>query len=1711
MSASDSDSGRALRSGSVASNNPGSSSSGKPTGGGGGKKRRQVTGEATLHRMMNEARYELDVDPYRGMMRYAKTNHQSAQEAEEDTAAPRAAAFAISPWESSCRSQAPADENQQVVDTPGSTLVQMVCLNQCPCLIGWTDQQMQKKKTNKRKKGAEDPKQAIGCRPGNAQRCRCDYNPFCLGTLGGVMDEVWQQRLQTIAGDTPTSSQDPAVENNETVIDLQESSSEDNGPPKVVKEKRFSPDPNLEESKTLYNHRTYVKLQSLRSSTLVESKMIRAYLTATLQDLTKVVSIDKCMRRIEDWNKELLFANPLLDAPIEAGQMRLAFPPGIENLGATCYLNTQLQCLAQIDVFLKGIFTWKAPPTQNDDKVTEVLSRFQRILASLHAGAQRQITTVEFSNALGIDHFEQQDPNEFSRLFFDFMHTKFKEEDSGGPGGLSELLPDLFQGMIKNQIICQKCSELSERKEPFMDLNLPIVKRSEEDKVPRKTGQQSILECLGEHVDTDVQFLFDLYCRDEMLEGDNQYFCDGCGCKQDACRRVRFEKVPPILNVQLSRYIFDIKTLNKKKVSEKVLLPLELHVESEREGTGQSAKHRYVLCAVMVHKGKSAYSGHYIAQAVNWVTGCWFEFNDTHVKLLKGGPECSFDPTTEGGMLKKGVSGSQDAYNLYYVEESFLAQSIVERIQSLESKDQSFVLDEKAEERAELYSKLSDACIKNREAAERLKKRREDILNELFRPDRPFEALVDHMDPPPVWVPGDFLRRFFSCTDPFEVEFETLGCDVVEDLIKSSENLCHHSQKGLHPRVARKGKLLPRVMYETILGSLFEEKAAILPDEMNDDDPHGFVVTPSENIFCQECVDEFHLDIRPKLDLLEDYVFLYEELDTKSEDAPIQYEAGTVFVCEEDKYVYLVARKFCSALRDHIKQIMKKVAPADAESIPIDENLLPQYETIAEGLETIEMKDIEVEESSTDKDENVDKQVNNAITCPHGVCTRSTKQIVRFVSWKVWQRIVKVFPHAIEHRLPRKSSDQVEVVEIPEECNLCEENESMIGNLSKQLSILARALSKLAESNGVDCDDVLFSDENETFHVVHVDEWKAFKRFTTTFRRKPAKSEPRELREEVIRCLKPHETLVHVTGDKSGDSGSLDEIDRRTIELVSKLVRPLKCSKHRMPTLSSLTIQHADQKSKISPQVRILDKTSYRKYILSLCALARILILSEEGCDFEVVDDNGEIISSGIMTDLCLKKRVFDWHPRLASCSQCRPERSVIMEGKSMSVSMVIHSDFCCENECHEELEKLFPQDTKTNGETTTKSKGNATDPIMIDVDPTATSADTFPLAVFEAESSASEESIMNDLTNYSSVSNGAEKDPIGNGLRRSSRRRKTRFPTGVLTSEDTVQVDICNNIAALRLLLYESCSEGTPFSPDHRLLLVVSPVDTRAEPDEKEVKRSVPVPLDFSLNQKSLVEICDQALGGLSDFVPKDSLVLVRQAIVLEDTMDIGKDDLITDLINLSNVSSSDSSGKKRKARVVEKGFTGTLLSAGQGNGNKKTRSDDGKEDKPAENGFHGSMLSNGPTNTSESSSNHGKEETPTSLLSADPVKCRSLVAVDNNQGDVKGDFKREEPSPTKGNILGNGDARDHTVVLDEPDTVLIYDDTKEDEEGNRLVLNVMESLKANPGVVEQNTDAVWKASKWSVEKNPSMRDAKALADHAYAKYLELTMEWDD
>ena len=80
---------------------------------------------------------------------------------------------------------------------------------------------------------------------------------------------------------------------------------------------------------------------------------------------------------------------------------------------------------------------------------------------------------------------------------------------------------------------------------------------------------------------------------------------------------------------------------------------------------------------------------------MDWTTGVWYEFNDEEVTILEGGPVSSFQPPetdSEGhnqpGNARK-VSGSQDAYNLFYVEQNYLASQSVKELQQFAENEET--------------------------------------------------------------------------------------------------------------------------------------------------------------------------------------------------------------------------------------------------------------------------------------------------------------------------------------------------------------------------------------------------------------------------------------------------------------------------------------------------------------------------------------------------------------------------------------------------------------------------------------------------------------------------------------------------------------------------------------------------------------------------------------------------------------------------------------------------------------------------------------------------------------------------------------------------------------------------------------------------------------------------------------------------------------
>lgn len=121
-----------------------------------------------------------------------------------------------------------------------------------------------------------------------------------------------------------------------------------------------------------------------------------------------------------------------------------------------------------------------------------------------------------------------------------------------------------------------------------------------------------------------------------MLEGCNQFYCNICESKQNVIRTISLRKCPPYLHLQLLRFVYDRQKGCRKKLNSSINFPLVLDMKKYFQNVGTTECTVYHLCAVLVHRGKSAHSGHYIARIKDRASGAWYEFNDEFVEKTKG-------------------------------------------------------------------------------------------------------------------------------------------------------------------------------------------------------------------------------------------------------------------------------------------------------------------------------------------------------------------------------------------------------------------------------------------------------------------------------------------------------------------------------------------------------------------------------------------------------------------------------------------------------------------------------------------------------------------------------------------------------------------------------------------------------------------------------------------------------------------------------------------------------------------------------------------------------------------------------------------------------------------------------------------------------------------------------------------------------------------
>ena len=316
---------------------------------------------------------------------------------------------------------------------------------------------------------------------------------------------------------------------------------------------------------------------------------------------------------------------------------------GLNNIGATCYMNATLQCLSNTkkltEYFLKEfkndnlnkIMTneyYKVIKNYNNKSYSpnsfkEVLSKENPLFAGIQANDSKDLINFlieRFHQELNVVNINQDDlsqipanqMNELSMLnaFVIDFRQKFNSPIS-----------NFFYGILETRSQCQGCKIMKFNFQLYSFLEFPLeqVNIFFNNKMGKPLYSQN-----GKNSDINLYECFEYNRKIDLMNGENQMFCDQCNKLCDATYTTLIYSGPNYLIINLNR--------GKGAVYEcKVIFPEQLNILNYVTFTQGITV--YELYAVICHLGPSSMSGHFVAYCKNSIDHKWYLYNDAFVSL----------------------------------------------------------------------------------------------------------------------------------------------------------------------------------------------------------------------------------------------------------------------------------------------------------------------------------------------------------------------------------------------------------------------------------------------------------------------------------------------------------------------------------------------------------------------------------------------------------------------------------------------------------------------------------------------------------------------------------------------------------------------------------------------------------------------------------------------------------------------------------------------------------------------------------------------------------------------------------------------------------------------------------------------------------------------------------------------------------------------
>ena len=328
---------------------------------------------------------------------------------------------------------------------------------------------------------------------------------------------------------------------------------------------------------------------------------------------------------------------------------------GLQNVGATCYMNATLQCLSNTDK-LTTYFLQKFKYNKYDIS-KKISNNFYIVLHNLWESEKNYYKPNKFKKALSEENplfsgVNANDSKDLLNFLLERLHTELNKASNDNITQINNfqnlninqiseeqvkqnffkaftkshksIISDLFYFTIETISKCMGCGCIKYNFQINFFLEFPL------EQVNHYLFQNAKIKSLinkdGSNPDVNLLDCFEYYQKLDIMKGENQMYCNNCQNLCNSFYRTLLYLLPEILIINLNR--------GKNAVYQcKVNFPEELDLREYV--TIKKLNTKYKLYAVICHIGPSSMSGHFVAYCRSRIDDNWYLYNDAIVTKCK--------------------------------------------------------------------------------------------------------------------------------------------------------------------------------------------------------------------------------------------------------------------------------------------------------------------------------------------------------------------------------------------------------------------------------------------------------------------------------------------------------------------------------------------------------------------------------------------------------------------------------------------------------------------------------------------------------------------------------------------------------------------------------------------------------------------------------------------------------------------------------------------------------------------------------------------------------------------------------------------------------------------------------------------------------------------------------------------------------------------